>query len=148
MGTLSNIPPQAVLPLSAYDREALERAAARADQRLLHVDLSRATDKSGVMAAIAKAFSLPAHFGHNLDALYDCVTDMKPRGDAEQPGFLVILENLPDTEAFGREQRDALLDVFRDAAEFFFDRKTAFRVFYSLHAGGGPRAGTRATGPS
>ncbi|MCO5107692.1 MAG: barstar family protein [Burkholderiaceae bacterium] len=144
MGTLSNIPPQAVLPLSAYDRDALARAAERADQRLLRADFARATDKRGVMAAIAEAFSLPAHFGHNLDALYDCVTDLRPRGEAEQPGFLVILENLPDTAAFGREQRDALLDVFRDAADFFFDRKTAFRVFYSVRAEG---TGRRAAGP-
>jgi len=137
MGTLSNIPPQAVLPLAAYDLDALERAARRADQRLLRVDLARVTDKPGVLAAIAGAFSLPAHVGHNLDALYDCVTDMKPGGDAEQPGFLVILANLPDTAEFGREQRDALLDVFRDAADFFFDRQTAFRVFYSVRTGGG-----------
>jgi RNAse (barnase) inhibitor barstar len=140
MGTLSNIPPHAVLPLSAYDRDALERAAERADQRLLRVDLAPATDKRGVLAAIANAFSLPAHFGHNLDALYDCVTDMTPRVEAEQPGFLVILENMPDTAGFGHEQREALLDVFRDAADFFFDRKTAFRVFYSVRAGGSRRA--------
>ena len=91
-------------------------------------------------SVIRRLFSLPAHFGHNLDALYDCVTDLRPRGEAEQPGFLVILENLPDTAAFGREQRDALLDVFRDAADFFFDRKTAFRVLYSVRAGGSRRA--------
>ncbi len=132
MGTLSNIPPQAVLPLSAYDRDALRRAGERADQRLLRVDCANATDKPQVLAAIAQAFALPVHFGHNLDALYDCLSDLQAPADAEQPGFLVFLENLPDTAAFGREQRDALLDVFRDAAEYFFERDTAFRVFYSV----------------
>lgn len=132
MGALSNIPPQAVLPLGAYDRDALRRAAERADQRLLRVDCVRAKDKHAVLAAIAQAFALPEHSGHSLAALYDCVTDLQPRGDAEAPGFLVFLENLPDTAEFGREQRDALLDVFRDAAGFFFDRQTAFRVFYSV----------------
>ncbi len=141
MGALSNIPPQAVLPLAAYDRAALERAAERAGQRLLRADLADAGDKPEVLAAIAAAFALPAHFGHNLDALYDCLTDLCPRADADQPGFLVMLENLPEAGGFGREQRDALLDVFRDAAEFFFDRKTAFRVFYSVRPGAGPRRG-------
>jgi RNAse (barnase) inhibitor barstar len=140
MGTLSNIPPQAVLPLGAYDRGALQRAGERADQRLLRVDCANAADKPAVLAAIAHAFALPPHFGHNLDALYDCVTDLQPCADAEQPGFLVFLENLPDTAAFGREQRNALLDVFRDAAEYFFERETAFRVFYSVCDG---RGGTR-----
>jgi len=147
MGTLSNIPPHAVLPLTAYDRDALERAAERADQRVLEVDLERATDKRSVLAQIARGFSLPAHFGHNLDALYDSVTDLEANGHAEQPGFLVILANLPDTTEFDARQRDALLDVFRDAAEFFFDRKTAFRVFYSVQARGGARvAGDRSAG--
>ncbi|MCM5570244.1 barstar family protein [Burkholderiaceae bacterium FT117] len=132
MGALSNIPPHAVLPLGAYDGDSLKRAAERADQRLLAVDLARARDRDEVMEAIAGAFLLPDYFGRNLDALYDCITDLKPLDGADQPGFLVILENLPDTAQFSREQRDALLDVFRDAADFFYDRDTAFRVFYSV----------------
>lgn len=133
MGTLSNIPAQAVLPLAAYDRDALRRAADRADQRLLAADCSQAIDKPAVLAAIARAFALPTHFGQNLDALYDSVTDLQPVSGAEQPGFLVFLENLPDTDGFDRKARDALLDVFRDAADYFFDRQTAFRVFYSVN---------------
>src|SRR5690606_6101095 len=113
MGALSNIPPHAVLPLGAYDGDSLKRAAERADQRPLAVDLAGVTDKDAVMNAIAEAFGCPAHFGGNLDARYDCVTDLKPLPDADQPGFLVILRNLPDCERFGREQRNALLDVFR-----------------------------------
>ncbi len=34
MSAFSNIPPQAVLPLGAYDKSELERAALRADQIL------------------------------------------------------------------------------------------------------------------
>ena len=131
MGTLSNIPPHAVLPLEAYDRDALARAGERADQRLLRVDCSGATDKRAVLAAIAKAFALPKHFGHNLDALYDCITDLQPAPEADQPGFVIILENLPAQGKAGFD-RDVLLDVFRDAADFFFDRGMAFRVFYSV----------------
>jgi RNAse (barnase) inhibitor barstar len=33
-------------------------------------------DKSSTMDAIAKALSFPAYFGRNLDALYDCLTDL------------------------------------------------------------------------
>lgn len=132
MGALSNIPSHAVLPLGAYDEYSLKRAAEQADQTLLAVDLCDAQDRSAVFATIARAFALPAHFGGNLDALYDSVTDMKPSLQAEQPGFLVVLRNLPDTLSFGRSERDALLDVFRDAADYFFDHDTAFRVFYSV----------------
>jgi hypothetical protein len=131
MSAFSNIPPQAVLPLGAYDLPELRRSAMRAEQRLLHADCSQAQDKDGVMEALARAFALPAHFGRNLDALYDCVTDLVPLPEADQPGFVVILENLPAASE-GDFDRDALLDVFRDAADFFFDKGTAFRVFYSV----------------
>lgn len=132
MSAFSNIPPQAVLPLGAYDLDELRKSASRADQRLLQADLAGATSKAEVMAAIARAFALPKHFGGNLDALYDCVTDLKPLPDAEQPGFVVILQNVPDCNGFAAGDRDGLLDVFRDAADFYFDRETAFRVFYSV----------------
>lgn len=134
MSKFSNIPPHAVLPLGAYAVDDLKRSATRTDQRLLYCDLKGAADKAHVLKSLAHALSLPKHFGHNLDALYDCLTDMKPDGNAAAPGFVVILENIPDTPRFDNEQRDALLDVFRDAADFFFDRQTAFRVFYSTAA--------------
>jgi RNAse (barnase) inhibitor barstar len=136
MTAFSNIPPQAVLPLGAYRLEELEREATRADQRCLRADCGTASDKESVLAAIGRGFELPPHYGVNLDALYDCLTDMKPLEDAVQPGFLVILKNLPQSRRFGAEERAALLDVFRDAAEYFFDRDTAFRVFYSIRKPG------------
>jgi RNAse (barnase) inhibitor barstar len=132
MTAFTNIPPHAVLPLGAYDLEELRRCARRADQRLLYADLSGTSTKAEVLDALAKALELPGHFGHNLDALYDCITDLKPLPDAEQPGFVVILRNMPDTGSLSAEDRAALLDIFRDAAEFFFDRDTAFRMFYSV----------------
>jgi RNAse (barnase) inhibitor barstar len=138
MSALSNIPAHAVLPLSAYDLADLRRAAARADQAFLHADLHLATDKQSVLETIAQAFALPDHFGVNLDALYDCLTDLEPPSRADRPGFVVVLESLPENETFDRESRQALLDVFRDAADMFDDRGLAFRVFYSVEKG--PRA--------
>jgi RNAse (barnase) inhibitor barstar len=136
MTAFSNIPPQAVLPLGAYRLDELERDARRADQRCLRADCAEATDKPSVLARIGRDFGFPAHYGVNLDALYDCVTDLPAPDEAAQPGFLVILQNLPDTPAFGVAERAALLDVFRDAADYHFDHGTAFRVFYSIRKGG------------
>ncbi len=133
MSTLSNIPPQAVLPLQSYDRNALRSDAARAEQRVLHADCRSATDPDSVLDEIADGFALPAQFPRELDALYAIVTDLKPVHGAEEPGFVVFLENLPETADFDRDARDRLLDVFRNAADYFFDRETAFRVFYSIH---------------
>lgn len=132
MSAFSNIPPQAVLPLGAYDKSELERAALRADQILLRSDCATAENKAAVLSKIGKDLALPQHYGQNLDALYDCLTDLRPNRDADKPGFVVILENLPDGGRFGQPERRALLDVFRDAADYFYDEKTAFRIFYSV----------------
>lgn len=132
MSVLSNIPPQAVLPLNAYDLNALRRAAEFADQSYFYADCSSAKDKKTVLAAIAMGFALPEHFGMNLDALYDCLTDLVANRRADKPGFLMVLEKLPESSEFDTKARDTLLDAFRDAADFFDDHDTGFRVFYSV----------------
>jgi len=133
MSLISNLPAQAVLPLSAYDLDALLKDAVRADQTVLRADFDSVSDKAGVMAQIGSGFQLPGYFGRNLDALADCLSDLRPE-EADRPGFVVILRNLPGTPGFGIDEREALLDVFRDASDDFDSRGVAFRVFYSVRA--------------
>lgn len=133
MSALSNMPLQAVLPLSAYDLDDLKRSAERSDQVWLHANCFAVRDKKGVLSSIAKGFAFPKHFGMNLDALYDCLTDIEARSEADHPGIVVVLESLPESPLFNGEERDELLDVFRDASDFFAERKIAFRIFYSVH---------------
>ncbi|OQO89519.1 barstar family protein [Saccharomonospora piscinae] len=40
------------------------------------VDAASCPDRCGTLDAIASALSLPDHFGHNLDTLYDGLTDL------------------------------------------------------------------------
>ena len=53
-------------------------------------------------------------------------------GDVAPPGVVVILKARPDSASVGARQRSALLGVFRDGADYFFDHDIAFRVFYSV----------------
>ncbi len=132
MGTLSNIAPHAVLPLQSYDRNALRLAAADAGQRVLQADCAGAGDPDSVLGRIAADFAFSGNGAPSHDALYQEVTSLQPDPAAESPGFVVFLENLPETPAFDRAARDRLLDVFREAADYFYDQQTAFRVFYSV----------------
>jgi hypothetical protein len=132
MSAFEELPAQAVLALGNRRPETLRRYAERAGHRWLHADCSGANDKSDVMAAIARGFGLPPHFGGNLDALYDCVTDLEPGQGPSGPGLALCVEGLPAGPAFDSAQRDALLDVFRDAADFHAERGVAFRVFHSV----------------
>jgi RNAse (barnase) inhibitor barstar len=138
MTAFDRLPPQAVLPLGRRRPDALRRAAEGAGHRWLHADCTGAGDKAGVMAALARGFALPRHFGANLDALYDCVTDLEPGRGPAGPGLVLLVEHLPEGPGFDAGQRDALLEVFRDAADWFAERGVAFRVFHSVSRGGPP----------
>ena len=80
---------------------------------------------------LQEQFMLPAHFGKNFDALYDCMTDPLHKS-GPQPGFIVVLEQIPATAKFDKEAREQLLDIFRDTADYWADRKIPFRCFYSF----------------
>jgi RNAse (barnase) inhibitor barstar len=128
---LQTVRPNIVQSIRAYRVEDLMQAASEADQHFLYANLTAAQSKQDVLDNIAQAFLFPLHFGKNLDALFDCMTDLVHKSGA-QPGFVVVLEQLPDNPRFDREAREQLLDVFRDAADFWAERKVPFRCFYSF----------------
>jgi RNAse (barnase) inhibitor barstar len=128
---LQTIRPNIVQAIRAYRVDDLMKAAADAGQHFLYVNLAEAQSKQDVLDAIAAAFLFPPHFGKNLDALFDCMTDLVHKA-GPQPGFVVVLEQLPDNPRFDREAREQLLEVFRDAAEFWGERRIPFRCFYSF----------------
>lgn len=125
------VPPNVVQSIRAFRVTDLQAEAVRLGQHFLYAHCANATTKQQVLAIIAEAFHFPKHFGKNFDALYDCLTSLVFKS-GQQSGFLVVLEQLPNTPKFDKEARETLLDVFRDAAEFWADKKIAFRVFYSF----------------
>jgi RNAse (barnase) inhibitor barstar len=125
---LDDLPRQVVRSLRGLDIEQLRAWARDAGQRFALADLSGCRDKTAAMRMLGRAFGLPTWFGANLDALYDVLTDEEtwPVGG----GAVVVLDPLPYGERFGVEERDALLDVFRDVAEHYAEAGVPFRVFY------------------
>ena len=128
---LQTVRPNIVQAIRAYRVDDLLAAAQGAGQHFLYANLSSAQSKQDVLEQIAESFLFPAHFGKNHDALYDCLTDLVHKS-GQQPGFIVVLEQIPDNPRFDRESREQLLDVFRDASDFWGERKIPFRCFYSF----------------
>ncbi|HTN67423.1 MAG TPA: barstar family protein [Burkholderiaceae bacterium] len=131
MSLFKTVPPNVVQSIRAFRAVDLQAEAARLGQHFLYAWCAEASTKQQVLASIAEAFHFPRHFGKNFDALADCLTDL-PYKAGPQTGFLVVLEQLPNTPKFDKEARETLLDVFRDAADFWAEKKVAFRVFYSF----------------
>ena len=128
---LQTVRPNIVQSIRAYTVAELMEAAQQAGQHFLYANVANAQSKQEVLDSIAEAFTFPLHFGKNLDALYGNEWRAIAVGQ-QQPGFGVVLEQLPDNPRFDRETREQLLDVFRDAADFWAERKIPFRCFYSF----------------
>ena len=126
-GVRSNI----VQSIRAFHIPDLQKAAATLGQHFLYANLAHAQNKPDILELISTQFHFPAHFGKNFDALYDCLTDPIHKA-GPQPGFILVLDQIPTTTKFDKEAREQFLDCFRDAAEYWAERKIAFRCFYSF----------------
>jgi RNAse (barnase) inhibitor barstar len=131
MSLFATVRPNIVQSIRAFRVHELAEEAARLEQHFLYAYCGSANTKQEVLETIATSFLFPKHFGKNYDALYDCLTDLVHKAGS-QPGFVIVLEALPIAQKFDKEGRETLLDVFREAAEFWAERKVAFRVFYSF----------------
>ena len=131
MSLLITVPPNLVQSIRAFRVSELQEEAIRLGQHFLYAHCLSGMTKQQVLGIIAESFCFPKNFGKNFDALRACLTETLYQA-GPQPGFLVVLEQLPNTPKFDTEARETLLDVFRDAADSWSEKKVAFRVFYSF----------------
>ncbi len=128
---LRNVRQNIVQSIRAYRVQDLQDAARVLGNHFLYANLAHAQTKQDILDLIATQFIFPAHFGKNFDALYDCLTDPLHKA-GPQPGFILVLDQIPTTTKFDKEVREQLLDSFRDAADYWAERKISFRCFYSF----------------
>jgi RNAse (barnase) inhibitor barstar len=127
-----------VQSIRAHRVEDLQAAAAQMGHHFLYANLATAQSKQDILELIASQYTFPAHFGKNFDALYDCLTDTVNKSGS-QTGFVVVLEHIPTHAKFDKEAREQLLDIFRDASDYWSDRKVPFRCFYSFSVARAPK---------
>lgn len=76
-------------------------------REVIHLDGRKMTDRESLHLYLKEQFQLPAYYGRNLDALWDCLTtDFRER-------LIVIREPFVIEEQLGRYGK-SLLDLFRD----------------------------------
>lgn len=125
------VPPNLVQSIRAFRVVELQEEAARLGQHFLYAHCIAGATKQQVLGIISESFQFPKGVGKNFDGLRETLTDTMFKA-GEQTGFLIVLEQLPNTQKFDKEARETLLDVFRDAADYWADKKVPFRVFYSF----------------
>jgi len=134
---LRNVRPNIVQSIRAFTVKDLQAAAEALGHHFLYANLATAQNKQDILELISNQYQLPPHNGKNLDALYDCLTDTVYKS-GPQTGFIAVLEHIPTSPKFDKEAREQLLDVFRDVADFWAERKVPFRCFYSFSVARAP----------
>ena len=128
---LRNVRTNIVQSIRAFRVSDLQEAAQDLGQHFLYANLGNAQTKQDVLDMICAQFLLAASANKNFDSLYDSMTDPGHKS-GPQPGFIAVLEHIPANVKFDKEAREQLLDIFRDAADYWGDRKIPFRCFYSF----------------
>ena len=128
---LKNIRPNIVQSIRAFSVPELQAAAEQLGHHFLYAKLSSALTKQDVLDLLVQQFKLATAGGKNFDALHDSMTDTVYKS-GPQTGFVVVLEQVPANAKFDKEGREQLLDIFRDTADYWGDRKIPFRCFYSF----------------
>lgn len=86
-GPFIHVVPQATSGGLAVRIETMATAA-RPGTIVRTIDGRRCTSSAGFFTEIAAALEFPAYFGHNWDALNDCLIDM---GWLPAPGYVVVM---------------------------------------------------------
>lgn len=120
-----------VQSIRAFRVQDLQEAADALGHQFLYANLAKAQSRQDVLDLIGQQFILSTQVSKSFDALYDSLTDPVHKS-GPQPGFIAVLEHIPANAKFDKEAREQLLDIFRDTADYWGDRKIPFRCFYSF----------------
>ena len=100
---------------------------------VLRVDLAAARNKQEMLTAIARALRFPEWFGHNWDALNDCLLDM---GWLPATAYVIILDHCDGIH--GRAEADfvTLIQAFQSAAGEWREQGVPFWCLVDMQADG------------
>jgi RNAse (barnase) inhibitor barstar len=111
------------------DAKGVQALAKRNSFAYFHIDGKNIARKEQLLNHVATALHFPKDFGHNWDALEECLTDMD-WVDAE--GYLIYYEHIEGLQATG-DQFDTFVEILRDAVQSWKEDDAAMIV---LLAGG------------
>lgn len=108
-------------------------AAEKSGFAIFRIDLSAVRDKVALFEQLAAALEFPDWFGHNWDALADCLGDLSW---LQADGYLILLEHCDGFRTLHGGDFATALQVFAAAAEAWRDEGAPFWVLVDMHADG------------
>ena len=114
---------------------AVQSAAKRANYAFFHIDGKTIERKEQLMNHVATSLHLPKTFGHNWDALEECLIELD---EGDHDGFVILYDHIDGLLAAHPDQFETLVEILRDAVGSWKEDGTAMVV---LLAGGKPPKG-------
>ena len=109
--------PSGVYLIDAAEREQILRQGAFPYGFAVAVlDGAEVATRAGFFHQLARRLHFPDYFGHNWDAVYDCLTDLNSLPAA---GYVLVLDGFDQFATDEAEQWDIALKVLRDACAFW-----------------------------
>lgn len=96
---------------------------------LVEIDLEAVRDRTGFFQKMASALAFPAHFGHNLDAFYDCLAELAGSHDR---GLVLVLRGASGFARGDPEEFGAAVDAVCDAADYWKARQKTLLALVEL----------------
>ena len=118
-----------VYHLPTEGRDTVARIAGDLGFAFVRADLDGCADKPEFLRRVAAALHFPAWFGHNWDALSDCLTDLSWM---EANGYVVVLEHLDRFRLAAETDFVTALDVFEEAARSWAEDGIPMWIFVGL----------------
>jgi hypothetical protein len=101
----------------------LQTGAIAAGCLVVRIDLFGVRNKDELLTAVGKALRFPEWFGHNWDALTDCLTDM---GWLPATGYVIILDRCDGIHARSESDFVTCLQIFQDSADVWREDDVPF----------------------
>ncbi|MEO8137138.1 MAG: barstar family protein [Betaproteobacteria bacterium] len=106
--------------------DVLRTAAKAAHLKFFMVDLGKIAGKPALLKALEKGINLPEHFGHNWDALADCLEDDEWM---DKNGVVILWQGAETFRKAHHSDFETALDIFSEASEYWQEHHKPFWLF-------------------
>jgi len=113
---------------SHVEPKSVQAAAKRAGFAFFHIEGKNITRKEQLLNHAATAMHFPKSFGHNWDALEECLTDLE-WVDAE--GYVIYYDHIDGLLEAHPDQFETLVEILRDAVASWKEDGTPLVVLLS-----------------
>ena len=94
---------------------------------LVRIDLASVSEKDQLLERFASLLAFPQWFGHNWDALEDCLTDLSWRAGDRR---VLLIEGFENLRAHRPDDFGVLVDILASSAQYWSERgRPFFAVF-------------------